>query len=184
MTRTVWNRLWCRPSPLRGERRGASLGHVSTAQDSPQRRQGASGLVGRREPARPGWAGSSATGALSREINDSQRAAWSRAIEVFDEGGQSTQIALFPEDRVAPVLDCDVVSIRLSQMRLRRPRQWGACWLAMVLWDQLRLDDFWGPALPPSREGTDWLNVLKTLVAYQLISPGSEWRLHRHWFEH
>src|SRR5271168_4685820 len=54
----------------------------------------------------------------------------------------------------------------------------------MVLWDQLRLDDFWRPALPPSREGTDWLNVLKTLVAYQLISPGSEWRLHRHWFEH
>ena len=118
------------------------------------------------------------------EINDSQRAAWSRAIEVFDEGGQTTQIALFPEDRPAPVLDCDVVSIRLSAMRLRRPRQWGACWLAMVVWDQLRLDDFWGPALPPSREGTSWLNVLKTLVAYQLISPGSEWRLHRHWFEH
>ena len=86
---------------------------------------------------------------------------------MFDEGGQSTPIALFPEDRVAPVLDCDVVSIRLSQMRLRRPRQWGACWLAMVLWDQLRLDNFWRPALPPSREGTDWLNVLKTLVAYQ-----------------
>ena len=118
------------------------------------------------------------------EIYDSQRAAWSRAIEVFDEGGQSTQIALFPEDRVAPVLDCDVVSIRLSQMRLHRPRQWGACWLAMVLWGQLRLDDFWRPALPPSREGTDWLNVLKTLVACRLISPGSEWRLHRHWFEH
>ena len=48
------------------------------------------------------------------EINDSQRAGWSRAIEAFDEGGRSTQIALFPEDRVAPVLDCDVVSIRLS----------------------------------------------------------------------
>ena len=118
------------------------------------------------------------------EINDSQRAAWSRAVEVFDEGGRSKQIALFPEDRPAPVLDCDVVSIRLSAMRLRRPREWGACWLAMVLWDQLRLDDFWRPALPPSREGTDWLNILKTLVANRLISPGSEWRLHRHWFEH
>ena len=117
------------------------------------------------------------------EINDSQRAAWSRAVEVFDEGGQSTQIALFPEDRVAPVLDCDVVSIRLSQMRLRRPRQWGACWLAMVLWDQLRLDAFWAKALPCSREGTSWLNILKTLASYQLISPGSEWRLHRQWFE-
>ena len=117
------------------------------------------------------------------EINDSQRASWSRAIEAFDEGGRSTQIALFPEDRVAPALDCDVVSIRLSQMRLRRPRQWGACWLAMVLWDQLRLDEFWAKALPPSREGTSWLNILKTLASYQLISPGSEWRLHRQWFD-
>jgi len=117
------------------------------------------------------------------EINDSQRASWSRAIEAFDEDGSSTQIALFPEDRVAPVLDCEVVSIRLSQMRLRRPRQWGACWLAMVLWGQLRLDELWAKALPPSREGTSWLNVLKTLASYQLISPGSEWRLHRQWFD-
>jgi len=118
------------------------------------------------------------------EINDSQKAAWSKAIEVFDEDAeQSRQIALFPEDRPPPVLDCDVVSIRLSEMRLRRPRQWGACWLVMLLWDQLRLDAFWTPLLKPSREGTNWLNVLKTLVAYQLISPGSEWRLHRHWFE-
>src|SRR5882757_5210437 len=119
------------------------------------------------------------------EINHSQKAAWSKAIEVFDEGaGQPKQIALFPEDRVAPALDCDVVSIRLSEMRLRRPRQWGACWMATLLWDQLRLDEFWFAALPPSREGTNWLNILKTLVGYQLISPGSEWRLHRHWFEH
>jgi Transposase DDE domain len=118
------------------------------------------------------------------EINDSQRAAWARAIEIFDDRGGAKQIALFPEDRVAPALSCDVVSIRLAGMRLRRPRQWGACWLAMLLWDQLRLDDFWRPFLPLSREGTDWLNVLKTLVAYRLIDPGSEWRLHRHWFEH
>jgi Transposase DDE domain len=118
------------------------------------------------------------------EINDSQRAAWARAIEIFDDRGGARQIALFPEDRVAPALSCDVVSIRLASMRLRRPRQWGACWLAMLLWDQLRLDDFWRPFLPLSREGTDWLNVLKTLVAYRLIDPGSEWRLHRHWFEH
>jgi hypothetical protein len=118
------------------------------------------------------------------EINDSQRAAWARAIEIFGDGRGAKQIALFPEDRVAPALPCDVVSIRLSGMRLRRPRQWGGCWLAMLLWDQLRLDDFWRPLLPPSREGTDWLNVLKTLVVYRLTDPGSEWRLHRHWFEH
>ena len=36
---------------------------------------------------------------------------------------------------------------------------------------------------PLSREGTRWLDVLKTLVAYRLIDPGSEWRLHRQWYE-
>src|SRR6201993_1913638 len=118
------------------------------------------------------------------EINDGQKAAWCRTIEAFDEAGQDPrQIALFPEDRPAPVLDCDVVHVRLSGSRLHRPRQWGACWLACHLWDQLRLDDFWSPRLPASRQGTRWLNVLKTLVAYRLIDPGSEWRLHREWYE-
>lgn len=118
------------------------------------------------------------------EINDSQRAAWCQTIEAFDESGERTgQIALFPEDRSAPALDCDVVHVRLSGLRLRRPRQWGACWLACYLWDQLQLDEFWSPRLPASRQGTRWLNVLKTLVVYRLIDPGSEWRLHRQWYE-
>lgn len=119
------------------------------------------------------------------EINDNQRANWCQTIEAFDDGGggQARQVALFPEDRAAPALDCDVVHVRLSGLRLRRPRQWGACWLACELWEQLRLDEFWSVRLAPSREGTRWLNVLKTLVAYRLIDPGSEWRLHRQWFE-
>jgi transposase len=118
------------------------------------------------------------------EINDSQRAAWCQTIEAFDESGQQArQIALFPEDRTAPALACDIVHVRLSGLRLRRPRQWGACWLACHLWDQLRLDEFWSPLLPASRQGTRWLNVLKTLVVYRLVDPGSEWRLHRQWFE-
>ena len=118
------------------------------------------------------------------EINDSQRAAWCRTIEAFDETGQAgKQIALFPDDRAASALACDVVHVRLSGLRLRRPRQWGGCWLACHLWDQLELDAFWSPLLPASRQGTRWLSVLKTLVAYRLIDPGSEWRLHRHWFE-
>jgi transposase len=118
------------------------------------------------------------------EINDGQQAAWCRSIEALDENGPDRrQIALFPEDRTAPVLDCDVVHVKLSGLRLCRPRQWGACWLACELWDQLQLDDFWSPRLPPSRQGTRWLNVLKTLVSYRLIDPGSEWRLHRQWYE-
>lgn len=119
------------------------------------------------------------------EINDSQKAAWCKTIEVFDEGGERpTQLAVFPDDRVAPPLDCEVVQVKLNQLQLRRPRQWGACWLACHLWEQLQLDDFWSEKLPPSRQGTRWLSVFKTLVGYRLIDPGSEWRLHRHWYAH
>ena len=52
------------------------------------------------------------------------------------------------------------------------------------MWDRLELDRFWGPRLPPSRQGTRWLDVLKVQVCYRLIDPGSDWRLHRHWYAH
>ena len=118
------------------------------------------------------------------EINDGQEAAWRRSIEVLADGEtEPRQMALFPEGRALPVADSEVVQIRLGELALRRPRQWGGCWLAGALWDQLQLDGFWSPRLEPSRKGTRWLNVLKTLVFYRLLDPGSEWRLHRHWFE-
>ena len=80
--------------------------------------------------------------------------------------------------------DPDIVRIRLSQLSLHRPRQWGACWLTGQLWEQVGLDQFWAACLPPSRKGTRWDQVLQTLVTYRLVDPGSEWRLYRHWFEH
>jgi transposase len=114
------------------------------------------------------------------EINDSQKEAWRKTIEVFDEG-KKRQVALFPE-AMAPVNDSAVVSVRLNELQLMRPRQWGACWLSCVLWRQLGLDEFWGERLHASRKGTRWVQVLQTLVAYRLIDPGSEWHLHCHWF--
>jgi hypothetical protein len=118
------------------------------------------------------------------EINSSQAAAWRKAIEVFDEdAGLPRTLALFPEDRceVAPD-DGSVVRVRLSALRLRRPRQWGACWLAGRLWRELQLDRFWADRLAPSRKGTRWDQIVQVLAAYRLIAPGSEWRLHREWF--
>ena len=117
------------------------------------------------------------------EINDAQRAAWCKTIEVLEGNSRDTQpMAIFPEDRQAPELDCAVIQVRLDQLRLERPRQWGACWLALEFWSWLQLDEFWEERLPVSRKGTDWLNVLKTLVVYRLVDPGSEWRLHRQWY--
>ena len=119
------------------------------------------------------------------EINDSQQEAWRKTIEIFEEGqARPRTVALFPEERIGTVADNDIVRIRLSQLSLHRPRQWGGCWLACQLWEQLGLDQFWMQRLPPNRKGTRWDWVLQILVVYRLLDPGSEWRLYRHWFEH
>jgi len=119
------------------------------------------------------------------EINSSQELAWRRSIEVLDEATHGARtLALFPEDRCEGIVpDESIVRLKLGQLRLERPRQWGACWLTLRLWQQLGLDEFWGERLAPSRKGTRFDQVLFVLVAYRLLSPGSEWRLHRHWYE-
>ena len=118
------------------------------------------------------------------EINASQAVAWRKAIEVLDvDAGGPRTLALFAEDRCEAVAgDASVVQLRLSALRLCRPRQWGACWLAGQLWRDLQLDRFWADRLPASRKGTRWDQVLQVLATYRLIAPGSEWRLHREWF--
>jgi transposase len=115
------------------------------------------------------------------EINSSQERSWRKSVEVLDERTeQSRALSLFPEDRID---ESSVVRLCLAQLRLCRPRMWGACWLALKLWEMLELDQFWRARLPKSRKGTRWDRVLFVLVAYRLLSPGSEWRLHRQWFE-
>ena len=119
------------------------------------------------------------------EINDQQQAAWQKTIEIFEHGQALPRtVALFPEDRPVEIEGSHIVRVKLSELQLRRPRQWGACWLACQLYEELGLAQFWAERLPPSRKGTRWDLVLQTLCAYRLIDPGSEWRLHRHWFEH
>jgi Transposase DDE domain len=118
------------------------------------------------------------------EISPSQAAAWRKSIDVFDEtAGHSRTLTLFAEDcATAAMSDDAVVRLRLSEMRLCRPRQWGACWLTGQLWSELHLDRFWADRLPANRKGTRWGQILQVLVSYRLIAPGSEWKLHRDWF--
>ena len=121
------------------------------------------------------------------EINSSQESAWRKTIQVFSGAADDPPqtLALFAEDHPAPapVGEQQVVQIRLGDLQLRRPRQWGGCWLACQLYDQLDLPKFWTQLLGTSRKGTRWDLVLQSLTVYRLLSPGSEWRLHRHWFE-
>ncbi len=118
------------------------------------------------------------------EINDSQQAAWRKTLDVFDERQQrATTLSLFAEDRPAPADALDAIQVKLSEMQLRRARPYGNCWLGCELWRQLELDRFWERKLPRGREEMGWPQVLELLVVNRLIDPGSEFRLHRQWFD-
>jgi len=118
------------------------------------------------------------------KLTAAQELSWEKTAHQFS--------ALPPASPVLPGLasarelqakEAAAIAVHLSQFRIERPRQWGACWVALTIWNLLKLSEFWSSRLPPSRQGTRWLNVLITLVIYRLIDPGSEWRLHRQWYE-
>lgn len=117
------------------------------------------------------------------EINDQQQAAWRKTLTVFDERQQQfTNLSLFPDDRTLPAGAVDSIQVRLSGLELRRARPFGNCWLASELWDQLGLGEFWRTRLGAGREAVSWEKVLRLLVVNRLLEPGSEFRVHRHWF--
>lgn len=118
------------------------------------------------------------------EINDSQQAAWRQTLEVFDEAEQrAATLSLFPEDREIPADALDGVQVKLREMELRRPRAFGNYWLGCELWRQLGLESFWEARWGPGREEVPWAKVLELLVVSRLVSPGSEFRLHRQGFD-
>jgi hypothetical protein len=121
------------------------------------------------------------------ELNGTQETSWRKTVELFGQDQSAPQQAsLFPESHLPENQDSTSLHIDIgdSQMRLERPRQWGACWLGCEGWKQLGIDAFWSAKLSPSRQGAQWEQIIPTLVLCRLIDSGSEWLLHRHWFDH
>jgi len=118
------------------------------------------------------------------EITVSQEDTWRKTLEVFDaDSGKRRQKLLFADN--TPIAECDVdsIKVKLSQMQLCQPRSFGNCWLGCELWQKLGLDEFWTVRLDDSRSDISWAKVLKLLVVNRLISPGSEFYIHRQWFD-
>jgi hypothetical protein len=117
------------------------------------------------------------------EINDGQEAAWQKSLEVFDERRQETcQLSLFPEDRPIPPDAVNALSLRMSDLRLRRARSFGDCWLGLTLWRECQLDRFWSDCLGEQRGDVPWEQVLAILAINRLVAPASEWHVHQPWF--
>jgi hypothetical protein len=118
------------------------------------------------------------------EINDSQQAAWRKTLEVFDEAEQRARaLSLFPEDREIPGDAVNAVQVKLKEMEVRRARALGSYWLGCELWEGLKLSEFWEARLGRGREEVPWARVRELLVVSRLVSPGSEFYLHRQGFD-
>ena len=119
------------------------------------------------------------------EIDEDRQNAWLNAISELDERKEVDERGyLIPPPPPEPPRETkNPIRIRLSQMKVENIREWGACWLGLHLWDLVGLDSFWTGRLPPSSHGTDWLAIFKAIVLYRLTSPGSEWRMHRDWYD-
>lgn len=118
------------------------------------------------------------------KLTPAQELSWERtAVQFSDKASLGEALPGLATERELQSKEAAAIAVHLKQFRIERPRQWGACWVALTVWNLLKLSEFWSRHLPPSREGTRWLNVLITLVIYRLIDPGSEWRLHRQWYE-
>ena len=103
------------------------------------------------------------------EINDAQEAAWRKTLEVFDEQRERTcQLSLFPEDREIPPDAVNVLSLRMAELTLRRCRSFGDCWLALTLWRELRLDEFWSGCFAKEEGEVAWEQVLAILAINRL----------------
>ena len=114
-----------------------------------------------------------------------QELSWEKTAQQFDPPPtQPEALNGLASERELLAKEAAAIAVHLDQFRIERPRQWGACWVAITLWHLLKLSEFWSDRLAQSREGTHWLHVLIALVVYRLIDPASEWRLHRHWYEH
>ena len=116
------------------------------------------------------------------ELNDTAQTRWLKAIEVFNEQGESQQLKLFPSHIEPPADDPQVARVLLNQVRLERTRQFGSCWLGLELWKRLALDRFFAEAVDEHEADVPWSRVAAVLAINRLYAPGSELAVEERWY--
>ena len=117
------------------------------------------------------------------ELNTTQIERWQRSIEVIEQKGETRQYRLFTDrEGAAPAEAPDVCEVVLSSLSVRRPREFGACWLGSRLWQELKLDQFFAKALRDRRGSVEWAKVIQLLAVNRLCEPESELGVHQRWY--
>lgn len=118
------------------------------------------------------------------EISDSQKKSWNKSTKILNEQNEplhKTLFALHEDDDICE--NIDAIPLRLSGMKLQKPRAFGDFWLGCEIFDRLGLDTFFSERIDTTKSPVPYSKVLKLLTVNRLIRPGSEFYIHRHWFD-
>jgi transposase len=74
------------------------------------------------------------------------------------------------------------IQLELSRLQLERGRRFGDVWLALKLWQALRLSDLFERLIPAGNEQVPWPVMAAILVVSRLCDPSSELSLAENWF--
>jgi transposase len=92
------------------------------------------------------------------------------------------QRSLFDPPRRDIPQDDEPLLVRLSSIRLERPRDFGDVWLAWGLWRMLGLDEFFEERMPQGREDVSWGTMAAILTIARFCEPSSELHIADTWY--
>lgn len=95
---------------------------------------------------------------------------------------QRPQLTLFDPPRRDEPRDDEPVLVKLSSIRLERPRDFGDVWLAWGLWRLLGLDELLDELIEPGHETVAWGAMAAVLAIARFCEPSSELHIADTWY--
>jgi transposase len=92
------------------------------------------------------------------------------------------QRSLFDPPRCDAPQEDEPLLVKLSSIRLERPRDFGDVWLAWGLWRMLRLDEFFEERIERGREDVSWGTMAAILTIARFCEPSSELHIADTWY--
>ena len=82
------------------------------------------------------------------KLTPAQELSWEKTADQFDNALEPGEpLPGLATERELRSKEAAAIAVHLKQFRIERPRQWGACWVALTIWNLLKLSEFWSSRL-------------------------------------
>jgi transposase len=118
------------------------------------------------------------------ELAAEEQDGWSKLGSHLDGNSPacSLQRSLFDAPRRDVPQEDEPLLVKLSSIRLERPRDFGDVWLAWGLWRMLGLDEFLDQRIERGREDVSWSTMAAILTIARFCEPASELHIADTWY--